>query len=66
MTLIQAQERYIERIQNAHPGHVNRVRRSARKQLGAYLEKQQTPQATRLLCIKDAEDMLALEQNAED
>lgn len=66
MTLIQAQERYIERIRNAHPGHVNRVRRSARKQLGAYLEKQGTPQIQRLQLIRDSEEMLSLELNAED
>lgn len=61
MTLIQAQERYMERIRSAHPGHVKRVRRSAHKQLGAYLEKQGTPALQRYQVIKDAEDMLKLD-----
>lgn len=66
ITLIQAQERYIERVKNAKAGHVNRVRRAARKQLGEYLEKTGASQMTRMQVIKDADDMLKLEENADE
>lgn len=66
LTLIQAQERYIERVKNAKSGHVNRVRRAARKQLGEYLEKTGASQITRMQVVQDADDMIKLEANADD
>lgn len=61
MTLIEAQTRYMTRIRDAHPGHRSRVQRSARKQLGEFLEKMGVPQIDRIRVIRDAHDMLVLE-----
>ena len=63
MTLIQAQTRFIERCNSCHPGHINRVRRAAWKQLATWAHEHGFD--TRIVC-KDADDMAKLERAAED
>lgn len=63
MTLCEAQDRYIARVNTCHPGHKRRVKRSAWKQLSDYArERGYDP---KLVCV-DADDMAKLEQLAED
>lgn len=63
MTLIEAQTRFITRVREAHPGHRNRVHRSAWKQLHTWAEKRGYD--GRVVC-KDAKDMLVLEELADE
>lgn len=63
MTLLQAQERFIQRVNSCHTEHVRRVRRSAWKQLAAWAVKRGYDAA--VVC-KDASDMAELERNSED
>ena len=58
ITLIQSQQRYIERIMLCHPGHINRVRRSAAKELKAWAVKHGYDPT---VVHRDAKDMLVLE-----
>lgn len=63
MTLIQAQQRFIDRVTASHPGHQRRVRRAAWGQLFAWAEMRgfDAPQ----VCA-DARDMLNLELASDD
>lgn len=63
MTLIQAQQRYIDRALRAHPGHQRRVRNAAATELRAWATKRgMDAQAIH----KDARDMLELELACDD
>lgn len=63
MTLIQAQDRYIQRVNGCHTGHRRRVTRAAWRELSGYAE--QHGMNARQVCI-DARDMAELKRNAED
>lgn len=63
MTLIEAQQRFIDRVNRCHTGHFNRVRRAAWKELAAWAERH--GYATRAVC-QDADDMATLERNADE
>jgi hypothetical protein len=63
MTLIQAQQRYIDRVNHCHPGHARRVRNSAWRQLRKWAEVRGLAAIT--VC-KDADDMAVLERNSSD
>lgn len=63
MSLIQAQERYIERVNNCHPGHLRRVTRAAHKELRKWAERRGMDAAQ---IVKDAADMAKLEHNSDD
>lgn len=62
MTLIEAQQVYIDRVNSCHPGHFRRVSRAAWAQLYAWAEKRGMDAYA--IC-KDAKDMAALEQIAD-
>lgn len=62
MTLIQAQQRYINRVNGSHPGHARRVSRSAWSELYKWAEMRGMD--ARAVCL-DAKDVAALEANAE-
>lgn len=63
MTLIQAQQKYIDRVNSCHPGHRNRVSRAAHSVLWKWAEsKGYNPKAV----CNDAVDMADLEYKAED
>ncbi len=62
-TLIQAQDRYIERCTGCHPGHARRVRRAAWKELFCWAEKRGMD--GKRIC-RDADDVLKLEVASED
>lgn len=66
MNLIQAQQRLIQRVNNCHPGHQARVRRSACRELHTYLERNGTPKEQRAAIVRDALDMAELEAVADD
>jgi hypothetical protein len=68
MTLIQAQERYIEQVNRCvRPrDRKSRVRRAAGKKLYAYLEKIGVPENQQGRIVRDAWDMAELEYNSED
>jgi hypothetical protein len=63
MTLTQAQTRYVERVNNCHPGHFNRVRASAAKELKLWAAKHGYDAS---VVWKDARDIAELERNSED
>lgn len=63
MTLIQAQQRYIERVNTCHPGHLRRVERAAWKQLFQWAAKRGL---TASVVCKDADDMAVLERSSDD
>lgn len=63
MTLIQAQDRFIERVVSCHPGHRRRVRKAAWNELYAWAEARGYD--ARAVC-RDAADMAALELSCED
>lgn len=63
MTLIQAQQRYIDRVNSCHPGHARRVARSAWAQLFKWAEAH--GMAAAIIC-RDAADVAALERNSDD
>jgi hypothetical protein len=63
MTLIQAQERYIERVTTCHAGHQRRVERSARRQLVQWAAKRGFDGR---VVWKDADDMARLERSCND
>lgn len=68
MTLIQAQQLYIDRVNNPnnHPGHLRRVRRGAWRQLYDWATQQgSSPEQARQVC-QDARDVADLERDAED
>jgi hypothetical protein len=63
MTLIDAQQRYIDRVNGCHPGHQRRVKRSARLQLSRWAERRGFNSA---VVVEDADDMARLEANSDD
>lgn len=63
MTLVQAQQRYIDRVTACHSGHIKRVRRSARSELYAWAEARGFD--ARVVC-RDAADMAQLTIMSED
>ena len=62
MTLIQAQQRYIDRAMSCYTGHVRRVRRAACAELKAWEQKHGYDADA---IHRDARDMLELELAAE-
>ena len=58
MTLIQAQEKFISRVNSCHPGHTKRVRRAAWAELYRWAECKGMD--AKAVC-KDASDIAALE-----
>lgn len=58
MTLIQAQQRYIDRSMRAQPGHQRRVRNAAAAELKAWATKHDMDAVA---VHNDARDMLELE-----
>ena len=65
MNMIQAQQRYINRVNSCHQGHRNRVHKSAQSELSMWL-KANGYQAMREQIINDAIDMANLEKNCDD
>jgi hypothetical protein len=63
MTLIQAQQRYIDRVASCHPGHQRRVARAAWSVLYKWAESR--GMNAKAIC-QDAKDMAMLEQACED
>ncbi len=63
MTLVQAQQRYIDRATSCHPGHQRRVRNAAAKELKAWATKHGFDAVA---VHKDARDMLELELACQD
>ena len=63
MTLIQAQQRYTDRVLRAHPGHQRRVRNSAAAELKAWAVKHGMNPVE---VYRDARDMLELELACEE
>jgi len=63
MTLIQAQQRYIERVNACHPGHFRRVSNAAWRQLRKWADARGLDGAK--VC-RDADDMATLERNSDD
>ena len=63
LTLVQAQDRFIERVLACHTGHVRRVRRAAWHKLAEWARKHGYD-AT-VVC-RDADDVLKLEQAADE
>lgn len=62
-TIIEAQQRYIDRVNGCHTGHRRRVARAAWKELHRYATARELD--AQQICI-DARDMAELERNAED
>lgn len=62
MNLIQAQDRYIARVNSCHPGHFRRVSRAAWSELYKWAEMRGMD--ARAVCL-DAKDMAKLEANAD-
>ena len=63
MTLIQAQQRYIDRVAAAHPGHQRRVARAAWSELFKWATARGMD--ARAVC-QDAKDMAALEMASDE
>lgn len=63
MTLIQAQQRYIDRVNGCHPGHARRVANAAWSQLFKWAEARGMD--ARAIC-RDAAETAALERNSDD
>lgn len=66
MNLIQIQERLIARVNNCHPGHRNRVSRSACRQARLTLTGKGYDDAGVQVVIRDALDVAKLERDSED
>lgn len=68
MTLIEAQQRYIEHVNDpdGSPGHLNRRRRGARRQLYAWALKRGFTGAEAAQVCNDAAAQAELERNAEE
>lgn len=66
MTLIQAQERYIARVNNCHPGHRGRVSRSASREFYAWATKKGYAKTDISILLNDAIDMAKLQRDSED
>lgn len=63
MTLVQAQERYINRVLSCQTNHIRRVRLAAWKQLAKWAENHGYD--GRVVC-KDADDVMKLERDCEE
>lgn len=63
MTLIQAQQQYIDRVTNCHPGHQRRVARAAWSALYKWAESRGMD--AKAIC-QDAKDVAKLEQEADE
>jgi hypothetical protein len=63
MTLVQAQQRYIDRVKNCHPGHQRRVGKAAWSELFKWAAKHGMD--ARAVC-QDAKDVAELEQVCKD
>lgn len=63
MTLIQAQQQYIDRVTRAHPGHLRRVAKAAWSALYKWAEAR--GMNARAVC-QDAKDMVVLEQACDE
>ncbi len=62
-TLIQAQQKYIDRVNQCHSGHFQRVSRAAWSELYQWAESK--GMNARLVC-QDAKDMALLERNSDE
>lgn len=67
-TLIQAQQRYIDRVNdpNNHPGHQRRIRRGAANRFYKWARGRGYAETDISILLNDAIDMAALERNAEE
>lgn len=65
LTLIQAQERYIQRVNSCHPGHKRRVARAAWEQLTNWAYTHGYSEGWKVIC-QDAKDMARLQRDCED
>lgn len=63
LTLVQAQDRYVERVLACQTGHVRRVRRGAWRELAEWAHAHGYD--AKIVC-RDADDVLKLEQAAEE
>jgi len=63
VTLVQAQQRYVDRLLHCHPGHARRVRRAARRTLWRWASVRGYDPAT---VVRDAHDMVVLITRADD
>lgn len=63
MTLTQAQQRYIDRVNGCHTGHVSRVSNAAAKELKAWAREHGYDAD---VIHRDAKDMAELERNADE
>lgn len=63
LTLIQVQQRYIDRLLHCHPGHARRVRRAAGRALCRWAAAHGYDPA---VVLRDADDMLTLIARADD
>ena len=63
LTLVQAQQQYIDRLLQCHPGHVRRVRRAAGRTLWRWASVRGYDPAT---VLRDAHDMVLLLGRADD
>lgn len=63
LTLVQAQDRYVERVLSCQTGHVRRVRRGAWRELAEWAREHGYD--AQIVC-RDADDMLKLEQGADE
>ena len=66
MNLIQAQERYIARVNNCHPGHRSRVSRSASRGFYAWATKKGYAKTDISILLNDAIDTAKLQRDYED
>lgn len=65
MTLIQAQERFIKRVNDCHPGHYNRVHKAAWKELHRYATRTGASNEIAQQICRDASDIAKLERLAD-
>lgn len=66
MNMIQAQDRYIARVNGCHTGHQRRVARAAWKQLFQWAENRGYEHDDCRVICEEARDMAVLERNSED
>ena len=66
LTLIQAQQRLIDRVNHCHPGHRRRVIKGAASELRAYLTRIGVASEQHNQIVRDAIDMANLEAMADE
>ncbi len=66
LTMIQAQDRFIARINNCHPGHYNRVQRSASRQLYQWALDRGYDKGDAFVILDEARQVAQLQRNSED